>query len=634
MSLLIAQNLGKTYGADEVFSGVSLAIPKGARIALVGSNGAGKTSLLNVLAGMDLATEGSVSQARNLRLSFLPQRPELAGGHSLWQEQLKAFARLRQMEAQLAQLERQMAQAHDYEAALARYGPLQAEFERIGGYNYEARIKKVLSGLGFRAAEYDMPLPLLSGGQKTRALLCRLLLEEPDLLILDEPTNHLDIQAVEWLENYLTAFAGAVLAVSHDRYFIDKFAAAVWEIEYGRLQVYRGNYSAYIKQRAEQRETLRRAFTWQQEFISKEREFIRRHMGSRRTAQAKGRLKKLETMKKRGAIIEQAPRQRRKMFIEMDDIQRSGDDVIVTRDLLIGYQAAHPLLALPDSLVRRGETVAIIGPNGVGKSSLIKTLCGNLPALAGAARLGAQVQPGYFAQGHETLVAENSLVDEVTAVKPMPISEARDWLGRFLFSGDDVFRKVASLSGGERGRVALAKLALQGANLLLLDEPTNHLDIDSQEVLQAVLAQFNGTIILVSHDRFLIDALATQIWELTPGKLTVTDGGYQDYLRERSRRPQQNAAENSPPGAGGGAKGAAGGARQRGRLNPFERARRAAELETRIEALEKQLREIGSQLDEASTAGDIGKVRALGQSYASAETELEAALEEWGRLAD
>ena len=399
-----------------------------------------------------------------------------------------------------------MARAEDYEDALARYGPLQAEYDRLGGYDYDARIKMVLSGLGFSPDEYGMPLPQLSGGQKTRALLCRLLLEAPDLLILDEPTNHLDIQAIEWLEKYLASTSGAVLAVSHDRYFIDNFAKTVWEIEYQRLQVYRGNYSAYVQQREQQRETLRHDYYWQQEFIRKEQEFIRRHMGSRRTAQAKGRLKKLETMKKRGAIIEGGPRQRRKMFVDLGDIQRSGDQVIMTRDLVVGYDPAQPLLAVPDSLVLRGETVAIIGPNGVGKSTLLKTLSGDLPALAGEARLGAKVKIGYFAQAHETLVAANTLIDAVTAVKPMPLSQARDWLGRFLFSGDDVFRPISSLSGGERGRVALAKLALQGANLLLLDEPTNHLDIDSQEVLQGVLALFDGTILLVSHDRYLVDA--------------------------------------------------------------------------------------------------------------------------------
>ena len=628
MSLITANNLSKFYGADEVFGGISIAIPAGARIALVGPNGAGKTTLINILAGIDLPTNGAVHVARDARVSFLPQRPELAGDHSLWREQLKAFADLREMEAELAQLERQMADADQFEEALEAYGPLQAEFERLGGYNYETQIRVILSGLGFTVGEYETPLPQLSGGQKTRALLCRLLLEEPDLLILDEPTNHLDISAVEWLENYLSSYSGAVLAVSHDRYFIDNYAKTVWEIEYKRLQIYRGNYSDYLKQRALQRETLRHEYYWQQDFIRKETEFIRRHMGSRRTAQAKGRLKKLETMKKRGAILESGPQQRRKMYIEMDDYQRSGDQVIVTRDLSIGYESSSPLLTIPDCLVLRGETVAVIGPNGVGKSTLMKTLCGDLPALTGEVRLGAKVKAGYFAQAHEALVVNNTLVDEIFAVKPMLISEARDWLGRFLFSGDDVFRPVSSLSGGERGRVALAKLALQGANLLLLDEPTNHLDIDSQEVLQAVLAQFNGTILLVSHDRYLIDELATQIWEMTPGEMVVTEGGYQEFLRIRNRRLQQASPVRVK------VKGPAVYAEKRFGLNPFEVAKRTTELEARIQSLETNLGEISIQLDAASLEGDAGKVRVLGESYTRTEAELEAALEEWGRLAE
>ena len=634
MSLLTAQDLGKFYDADEVFSGIDIAIPAGGRIALVGPNGAGKTTLLNIFAGNDLPSSGGVYLARGLRLSFLPQRPELAGEHSLWNEQLKAFTDLRQMEAQLVELERQMGDPAAFASALEQYGPLQAEFERLGGYTYETRIKMVLSGLGFGAPDYDKPLSELSGGQKTRALLARLLLEEPDLLILDEPTNHLDIQAVEWLENHLTAYPGAVLAVSHDRYFIDNFARTVWELDDRRLQVYRGNYSAYAAQRDQGRETLCQAYYQQQQFIKKEMDYIRRHMGSRWTAQAKGRLKKLETMKKRGYILESGPRQRKKMFVDMGDIQRSGDQVILTRDLRIGYLAEQPLLAPPDTLVLRGETVAIIGPNGAGKSTLLKTLCGELPPLAGEARLGAQVKAGYFAQAHESLSADKTLVDEILDVKLMPISQARNWLGRFLFSGDDVFRPISSLSGGERGRVALAKLALQGANLLLLDEPTNHLDIDSQEVLQAVLAGFAGTILLASHDRYLIDALATQVWEIAPGEMTVYHGGYGAFLSARNRRPAEGTGRRANGPAPQRSPSSPVCSEKKHGLNPFEAARRTAALEARIGELELDLSEIGAQLDGASQAGDAGRVRVLGEAYARAETALEAALEEWGKFLD
>jgi len=631
MSILSASNLSKHYGPDEIFSGISIAIPAGARIALVGPNGAGKTTLLNLLAGIDSPTGGRVILARGARLSFLPQRPELTGEHSLWQEQLRAFVDLRAKERRLADLEQRMADGDDASEALDAYGPLQADFERLGGYEYETRIKMALGGLGFSPTDYARLLPQLSGGEKTRAALCRLLLEESDLLILDEPTNHLDIHAVEWLEKYLASFPGALLAVSHDRYFIDKFATAVWEIEFGKLRTYRGNYSAFSEQRAAQRETLRHDFYWQQQFMRKEEAFIRRHMGSRLTAQAKGRLKKLETMKKRGAVLESGPRGRKRMFLEMSDHARSGDQVIVTRDLQLGYDAEAPLLSAPDLLVLRGETVAIIGGNGVGKSTLLKTLSGALPPLAGEVRLGAKVRIGYFAQAHETLKADNAVIDEIRAVKPLPLSQARDWLGRFLFSGDDVFRPVSSLSGGERGRVALAKLALQGASLLLLDEPTNHLDIDSQEVLQAALAAFDGTILLVSHDRYLVDALATQIWEISPGRLRFIDGDYQTYLRQRNGAIQHEAAQASANSRRG--KRSPAYREKRGGLNPFEAAQRTAALEAEIERLEASLNDISRQLDAASLAQDAGMARQLGLAYTQTEAELEAALDEWSRFA-
>ena len=540
------------------------------------------------------------------------------------------------MEAKLTALETDMTDSDRYQEALSRYGPLQAEFERRGGYSYDTRIKMVLSGLGFTADDYQTPLPQLSGGQKTRALLARLLLQEPDLLVLDEPTNHLDIMAVEWLEKFLKSFAGSVLAVSHDRYFIDNFAGVVWELEFGSLHAYRGNYSAYLEQRELRRGHLQKQYEAQQQFIAKERDYIRKHIGSRWTAQAKGRLKKLETLQKRGKIIASAPRDRGVMKLDIDASARSGDQVLVTRDLSIGYTSEAPILSVPDALVIRGETVAIIGPNGVGKSTLLKTVAGELTPLRGEARLGAQVKVGYLAQAYEKLNPDNSILDEIIAAKAMRVSQARDFLGRFMFSNDDVFRSIATLSGGERGRVALAKLALAGANLLLLDEPTNHLDIDSREILQTVLENFTGAILLASHDRYLIDALATQIWEMTPDGLQIHHGSYQQFIRARNRRLEAQL-ESSDEGLldVNGARGKSDYAgRKKLGLNPFEAERRAALLEARIGELEDSLQLLSEQLALAGDKGDVARVRELGLDYSRTESELEAILDEWGKLVE
>jgi len=626
MSLLTASNLSKLYGADEIFSAVSAEVPHKARIALVGPNGAGKTTLVQLFTGEQLPTTGQIHIAKEATLSYLPQRPELVGNHTVWDEQLKAFSHLRAMERQLAELTTQMTESDE---ALEQYGALQAEFERLGGYDYEARIRMVLAGVGFDSSDYQTPLPQLSGGQKTRVLLARLLLEEPDLLILDEPTNHLDIYAVEWLESFLKDYRGAVLAISHDRRFIDNFAAAVWEMEFGRMEIYRGNYTHYMQQREEHRERLQKEYEQQQEFISKEREYIRKHMGSRWTAQAKGRLKKLNTMHKRGKIIERGPRDRRAMHLNIEAEARSGDKVLTTHNLAVGYDEA--LFTLPDVTLWRGETAAIIGPNGAGKSTLLKTITGELEPLSGECALGAQVQIGYFAQAHEGLNPDQSVLDEIMEAGGMGIAEARNLLGTYLFSGDDVFRNVSTLSGGERGRVALAKLALSGANLLLLDEPTNHLDIDSQEILQAVIENYEGTVLLVSHDRYLIDALATQMWALRTGRaMEVYEGGYQEYMRAFRQREQQ-AAESASKGS---RRRAAQYAEKVRGLNPYQLKQRVHELENQIAELEALVALLSQQIETASANGDATQVQDLGAQYTAAESDLEAAMDEWTELAE
>jgi ATP-binding cassette subfamily F protein 3 len=636
MAVLSVSNLAKSFGADDIFEGVSVEIPHGAKIALVGSNGIGKTTLLEVMIKLQPPSAGTITHMKGLTIGYLPQRPQLRTDRTLWDEMLTVFADLRAREAELSALAEQMADPKhtDLDELVAQYGEMERQFEEAGGYSYETRIKHVLHGLGFTEDEYHMPLPYLSGGQQTRAVLARLLLESPDLLVMDEPTNHLDINAVEWLEGFFKTWDGALLIVSHDRYFMDTVIATIWEMAWGGIEVYRGNYSHYVQQRRARYERRLKEFRAQQEFIAKEENFIKRNIAGQNTAQAKGRLRRLERLKRDKLIYK--PRTEHNIRIKLNADLRSGDKVLMTYDLVVGYDPAHPLVRVPDITLYRGEVAAMIGPNGVGKTTLLKTLLENLKPLAGASRMGAAVQPGYFAQAHERLNEDNSVLDELLLVRNLPISEARNYLASFLFTGDDVFRPINTLSGGERGRLALAKLALDGANFLLLDEPTNHLDIPSQEILQDVLAAFNGTILLVSHDRYLIDALATQIWDVQPGQMTVFEGTYREFLearelaRERERQTQAYERAQSRPeirseGRGNGHKSG---------LTEYQRQRRLEVLERRIHELEVELGKITSQLEVASAGGAVDRVRELGEAYAAAESALDDAIHEWTLLAD
>ncbi|NLX10482.1 MAG: ABC-F family ATP-binding cassette domain-containing protein [Chloroflexi bacterium] len=628
MAVLSANNLAKSFGAHDIFAGISVEIPHRAKIALVGPNGIGKTTLLHLLIKSEEPSAGTVSHMKGLTIGYLPQRPQLVADRTLWNEMMTAFSDLRAQEEKLAALTEAMSDStrDDLDEIVERYGQLEHQFELDGGYTYETRTRQVLQGLGFSAEEYAMPLAHLSGGQQTRALLARLLLESPDLLVLDEPTNHLDINAVEWLETFLKTWNGALLVVSHDRYFMDHVISTIWEMQWGTLEVYRGNYSHYVQQRAQRHERLLREYEAQQELIAKEEDYIRRNIAGQNTAQAKGRLRRLERLK-RDSLIER-PRTQHQIHLRLKSDLRSGDKVLMTYDLKVGYQREKPLVLVPDITLYRGEVAAVIGPNGVGKTTMLKTLLRELPPLSGSSRLGAAVQPGYFAQAHELLNPDNSVLDELLTVRNLPLGEARNYLAAFLFTGDDVFRPVSTLSGGERGRLALAKLSLDGANFLLLDEPTNHLDIDSQEILQAVLAGFDGTILLVSHDRYLIDALATQIWDVQPQQMTVFEGSYQEYLQARDAARQPARDEKQPARPADPAKTDDG----RKRLSDYERTRRLVEIEALIEKLEVRLVNLSGDLGEASSAGAVERVRELGESYTATEAELNEALTEWELL--
>ncbi len=624
MSLLTATQLAKSYGAEDIFSDISLAIPKSARIGLVGANGVGKTTLLRLLMGEESPSAGKVHSAKNLRMGYLPQEARLDAPHTVWQECLNALGYLTEMQKKLREMEAALENDAADKDLLIRYGELQARFEHLEGYTYETTIERTLTGLGFKEEEFHKPIKILSGGQRTRAVLARLLLSDPDLLLLDEPTNHLDIQAIEWLENFLKSWEGAAVLVSHDRYFLDQTTTSIWEMT-PALEVYRGNYSAYLLQREERYERQLKEFEAQQEFIAREEDFIRRNIAGQNTRQAQGRRKRLERLLDEARLA--PPHSSRRIHFNMQAVQRSGDLVLRTYGLQVGYQDdGKTLIHIPELVLRRGECAAVMGPNGAGKTTFLKTLLGDLPPLSGEVDIGASVQVGYFAQAHEGLHLSWTLLKEIQHTAPHLLEEqAREYLAKFLFSGDDVYKEVHVLSGGERGRLAMACLSLQGANLLLLDEPTNHLDLPSQEILQRILAEFSGTVLLITHDRYLVDAVATQIWEVQPEhqSMLIFEGNYSLFKSRQVEDKAQAAGE-----ANSGKKNDDGQPRRRasGRLNP----RQLRAMEARISALEEELAEVSAKLEKPLEAAE--SVADLGQKYMAVKNRLDTEWEKWNDL--
>lgn len=652
MSILAGVNVGKSFGAFDVFTDLHFSIARGDKVALVGPNGCGKTTLLRIVAGVDEPnTGGYVRFARGVTWGYLAQTAEMSSEHTAWQHAQAAFTELNTLQARMAEIERALAEPGAPASLLERYGELQHEFELRGGYESEAKIKRVLGGLGFDESDWHAPLAQLSGGQRMRAALAQLLLLSPDVLLLDEPTNHLDQRGVAWLESFLQEWEGTLIAVSHDRYFLDEVCNQVWELTKGadgraRLEFYRGGYTEYVQQRAARRERARQEFEAQQAFIKKQEEYIRRNIAGQNTAQAKGRLRRLNRLERLERPIEQ-----RAMVLRLKDGPRSGDRVLETAALKVGYSQdsnaamSVSLFAVPDLLLWRGERAALVGPNGTGKTTFLKTILGEVPPLAGRVKIGAGVRIGYFAQAHEGLDPDKTVLQEVMSARPdLKLSEARDILGRFLFSGDDHFKRVGMLSGGERGRVALAKLTLQGANFLLLDEPTNHLDIPSQEILTEALQRFDGTLLLVSHDRYLVAALATQLWILERSAagttMTVFAGSYDAWLEQqdeagacteaKSRRHSDGHGPAEPSRVGQSRTVSAAVAA------PSKNAqqRRLAQLEAveqRIEALECTLHELSQQMESAGS--DYARVQALSEAYAQTEQALAEAWAEFAALA-
>jgi ATP-binding cassette subfamily F protein 3 len=630
MALIATEDLWHRYGAEVIFEKVSVGVQRGDRIGLVGLNGSGKSTLLRILAGLQEPTGGRVLRARSVRVGYLPQEPLLESTATLFEEMLSAFERLREQEHTLHQLEQMLSCGNPSAELLQRYDELLEEFRQGGGYEYRHRIHQVLKGMGF--SDEHQPIAQLSGGQRARAALAKVLLQEPDVLLLDEPTNHLDIEALEWLEEYLSHWKGAFIIVSHDRYFLDKLVNKIWELEFGRLYEYPGNYSRYRALRAERLERQWKLYEEQQEFIKRSEEFIRRNIagGDFRASQAQARQKMLEKLERISKPI--VPK---RMHLWMDVKSPSGERVLRAKDLVIGYPGV-PLVRCKNLSVQRGERVALLGPNGSGKSTLLRTIAGGLMPLEGTLELGEGVEIAYFRQSQTELDdPDKTVLDVMISNGKMTISEARDFLGKFLFSGDEVFKKLSELSGGERSRLALAQLARLGGNLLLLDEPTNHLDIDSREVLQEALGEYRGTLILASHDRALIQAIATQIWEIHEGELRVYAGNYERYRAQRQTSSGLYAFAGQWPAKMNVKRSLSPGKEQR--LRERQRAKlaaREAALMNAITQLEHEIAQIERAMETASYDGDHQKLRELTALYRQKRQELEQLSEEWAQAAE
>ncbi|MCB7069642.1 ABC-F family ATP-binding cassette domain-containing protein [Caldibacillus sp. 210928-DFI.2.22] len=642
MILLQVNQLNKYYGADLVLSNIKLEIHTRDRIALVGRNGSGKSTLLKIIAGELAYDSGEIIKPKEVTIGFLDQHTGLVSDRTIWDEMLTVFEDLRSMEKRLRNLEQEMAKEETYtdegkyKQILSEYDYLQHEFKELGGYQYEADIRSVLHGLNFSTFNYqETKISNLSGGQKTRLALGKLLLSKPDILILDEPTNHLDIDTLTWLEQYLQSYDGAILIVSHDRYFLDKLVNQVYECAQTTLTKYVGNYSQYLVQKAENYERDLKMYEKQQDEIARMKEFIAKNLTrASTTKRAQSRRKALERMQ----MIDKPHRDDKSANFSFQIERQSGNEVLNVVDLAIGY-GANQISKNIHFRIQRGDSIALLGPNGVGKSTLLKTIVGQLQALSGNIHFGANVTIAYYDQEQANLTSNKRVLNELWDEYPTKTEkEIRTILGNFLFSGDDVLKTVSTLSGGEKARLSLAKLMMLNANFLILDEPTNHLDLDSKEILENALVDFPGTILFVSHDRYFINRIATKVFELSTDGVTEYLGDYDYYIEKKEEMMEiQKLSEESEhnqtqePASDLDAKTRY---EQEKELKKVERQkkRRIEEIETLIESLEMEIAEKEQQFLHPEIYSDHTKVAELNKEIEKAKAKIETLLEEWSEL--
>ena len=637
MILLQAQHVARYFGADVLFENIYLEIQENSRIALVGRNGTGKSTLLKMIADIEQPDAGKISKGKQVSIGYLAQNTGLASEKTIWDEMLTVFESVIQLEQDLHTIEKQLgdpellSNEELYHATLNRYDHIQHRFREENGFGYQSEIRSVLHGFRFYEEDYTKRISQLSGGQKTRLALAKLLLEKKDLLILDEPTNHLDIETLSWLESYLQSYKGALLIVSHDRYFLDKVVNEVYEISRKKISHYKGNYSKYLDLKAAQLEQEWKEFEKQQGEIAKLEDFVNRNLvRASTTKRAQSRRKQLEKMDR----IDKPQGDEKSARFSFSSEKESGNVVLTLSNGAIGYD--HTILSSPVDLeVRKYDSIALVGPNGIGKSTLLKSLIGQLPLIQGEKNLGTNVLLGYYDQEQSDLNSTKSVLAELwDDHSTTPEKDIRSILGSFLFSGEDVEKSVTSLSGGEKARLALAKLAMNKDNFLMLDEPTNHLDIDSKEVLENALIDFEGTLLFVSHDRYFINRIATTIIELSENGSTLYLGDYDYYLEKKAEQEElrllaeaettkKSQIESAPT------------VKANREINKEEQ-KLIRQLSRRIESIEKEMEDLETvitncetQLIDPEVFGDHLRVQELNTEITAAQENLDTLVSEW-----
>ena len=618
----------KSYGGNEILRGVSFQVNQSEKIGLVGRNGAGKTTVFRVITNEEAPDDGDVFKVNNLKLGLLEQHVDFTDNETVHTAALSAFQRLHDIEAEMRALEHEMAENVSDEI-LEKYAELQTEFEQADGFTYTAKAEAILLGLGFARETWDTETEKLSGGQKNRLGLARLLLSGPDVLLLDEPTNHLDVNAVEWLENFLQTYEKTFVIISHDRYFLDRTCRRIIEIEHGKAVSYKGNYSQFLVEREERRQQQQREFENQQSFIAKNEEFIRRNLAGQKTKMAKSRRNMLERLER----VEAVAADKSSGNFKLRKIERAGTNVLTVEDLAVGYNE-NVLARDINFTLHRGECLGVIGGNGTGKTTFLKTILGQIRELSGRLIWGTKTDIGYYSQQLDDLEDRNEIIGELRRVAPMAENGAlRSFLARFLFFGEDVFKKVADLSGGEKGRLALAKLIYSNKNVLVLDEPTNHLDIPSREALEDALSSYQGTIITVSHDRYFLDKITTQIFAFEENKkIEIFNGNYSEFhdwktSREPGTGSRESFLETPEPKTED--------QKPKSELSKNQQQKiekRIGEIEKTIPQMEEELAKITLQMSQPEVVSNHEQFQKVSRKFEETDQKIKRLYQEWEDL--